>query len=190
MVTNHRSYRIQRSTSGGGSSMAKRRTTRTRSIRPPHGSGDSGGALQGLRGKEASESSMLPQALWKIAHDVEVWAAGFLRLSGNALLSAASGAADIAAEALTATVSGARGVAFAASRMVSGVAGTAQTIAQEAIKTPKQLRGRDTSRTASRRPRVSMAGRPAESAASVSSSVNGARPRRRTRRPRSARVAA
>jgi hypothetical protein len=110
---------------------------------------------------EAAESSMVPQVLLGAVDGVGVVAGGLLQLTRNVLLSAVSGAADIGAEALTATVSGTRGIVSAASRMVGNMAGAAQTSFQEAVSTARQSGSRTAARSA-RRPLARMAGRTAE----------------------------
>jgi hypothetical protein len=134
---------------------------------------------------------MVPQMLLGAVDGVEVVAGGLLQLTRSVLLSAVSGAADIGAEALTATVSGARGVVSAASRMVGDMAGAAQSSFQEAVirarRSGARAAGRETSgRETSRRPLARMAGR-TESADGEAAAVAQPGDRRQAHRPRAAR---
>src|SRR5215470_10443850 len=97
-----------------------------------------------------SVAGFVPGVLLGAVDGVGVVAGGVLQLTRNVLMSAVSGAADIGAEAVNATVSGAHGVVSAASRMVGDVAGAAQASVAETISVARQA-GR---RTASRRPPV------------------------------------
>ena len=69
---------------------------------------------------------MVPQVLLGAVNGIETVAMGALQLARNVLVSAVSGAADIGAEAVTATFAGTRGVVAAAPRMVGDIATTAQ----------------------------------------------------------------
>ena len=64
----------------------------------------------------------VPRALLGAVDGVGIVAAGTLQLARDVLLSGVSGAANIGAEALTATMAGARGVISAASQTVAEVA--------------------------------------------------------------------
>jgi len=109
---------------------------------------------------------------------VGVVAGGLLQLTRNVLLTAVSGAADIGAEALTATVSGARGMVSATSRMVGDMAGTARSTFVETVSLATQTRGRASGRVAARRPPAAMPSRAARS--------DAAQPSRPVRRVRAA----
>jgi hypothetical protein len=85
------------------------------------------------RETEAGGSGMVPQVLLGAVDGVELVAGGLLRLTRRVLLTAVSGAADVGAEALDATVSGARRVVSATSRMVGDVAGTARSSVTETV---------------------------------------------------------
>jgi hypothetical protein len=76
---------------------------------------------------------MVPRVLLGAVNGVEIVAVGALQFTRDVLLSAVSGAANIGAEALNATVSGARGVVSATSQMVGDIAGTAQGTFQETL---------------------------------------------------------
>src|SRR5262245_2427856 len=69
---------------------------------------------------------IVPRVLVGAVDGVGIVAVGALQLARDVLLSAVSGAANIGAEALTATVAGARSVLSATSRTVADIAGTAQ----------------------------------------------------------------
>src|SRR5262245_50923819 len=101
---------------------------------------------------EALEASIVPQLLIGAVNGVETVAEGLIQLTRNVLVSAVSGAADIGAEALGATVSGARGVVSAASRMVGNIAGVAQTSVQDTINNARHLGNRASLRAARRPP--------------------------------------
>jgi hypothetical protein len=85
------------------------------------------------RETEAGGSGMVPQVLLGAVDGVELVAGGLLRLARSVLLTAVSGAADVGAEALDATVSGARRVVSATSQMVGDVAGTARSSVTETV---------------------------------------------------------
>jgi hypothetical protein len=115
-------------------------------------------------------------------HGVEVVAVGALQLTRDILLSTVSGAANIGAEALTATVSGIRGVVSATSHMVGDIAGTAQATFQEALSGARQTR-RTAAATGLRRPTLRPV--PARGGDStVPAPTGAARARRRGRQPR------
>jgi hypothetical protein len=123
----------------------------------------------------------------------EVVADGLLQLTRNVLLSAVSGAADIGTEALTATVSGARGVVSAASRMVGNIAGAAQSGVQDVVASVRQSGGRPPTRGA-RRPPARVAGRivtPGASSTQAGEETDGrsARRLRAARQPRTEKAA-
>jgi hypothetical protein len=83
---------------------------------------------------------MVPRVLLGAVTGVEVVAEGALNLTRDVLVSAVCGAASIGAEALTATVAGARGVVSAASRMVGDIAATAQGTFREALENARRAR--------------------------------------------------
>lgn len=85
------------------------------------------------RETEAGGAGMVPQVLLGAVDGVELLAGGLLRLARSVLLTAVSGAADVGAEALDATVSGARRVVSATSQMVGDVAGTARSSVTETV---------------------------------------------------------
>src|SRR5262245_15367702 len=82
---------------------------------------------------------MLPQVLLGTVDGIETVAIGALQLARNVLVSAASGAADIGAEAVSATFTGTRGVVAAASRMVGDIATTARSTVQESVSSARVL---------------------------------------------------
>jgi hypothetical protein len=148
--------------------MARRRN-RTRVARE-HG-------RNGARSQQLSFENMsdiVPGVLLGAVDGVGVVAGGALNLARNVLVSAVSGAADIGAEALTATVSGARGVVSAASRMVGDVAGAARASLEDSVSTARlSSRGR--------RPLAIMPSRPvAREAEASATSAGRSRARRRT----------
>lgn len=144
-------------------------------------------------GGGSAEASVVPRVLLGAVNGVEIVAVGALQLTRDVLLSAVSGAASIGAEALTASVAGARGVVSAASRMVGDIAGTAQGTFREALDNARHS-GLGTARGALRRPAARMAGRPGETMTAVPSTEEPrSRPRARRRpagRPARSRVAA
>jgi hypothetical protein len=119
-------------------------------------------------------SDIVPGVLLGAVDGVGMVAGGALHLARNVLVSAVSGAADIGAEALTATVSGARGVVSAASRMVGDVAGAARTSLEDSVSTARLS-------SKSRRPLAVMPSRPvAREAEASANSAGRSRARRRT----------
>ena len=166
--------------------MAKRKTRRSgrpngTDIRTTSG-GETARTLDG-----AAESSMVPRVLLGAVNGIETVAVGALQLARNVLVSAVSGAADIGAEAVTATVAGTRGVVAAASRMVGDIATTAQSTVQETVSSAKQSRGGVLGRVAARRPLARMASGAGEPSAGSDSLLDRAATRRRATRPRAAR---
>jgi hypothetical protein len=130
---------------------------------------------------------MVPQVLLEAVNGIETVAVGALQLARNVLVSAVSGAADIGAEAVTATFAGTRGVVAAASRMVGDIATTAQSTLQETVSSAKPSRGRVLGRVAARRPLAKMeSGRP-EPSAGGGSLLERAATRRKATGPRAAR---
>jgi hypothetical protein len=111
--------------------MAKRRTRRSSRRQNATNVRTDGGGITGALAA-AIASSKVPQLLDGAVTGLESVAVGTLQLARNVLVTAVSGAAEIGTEAVTATVSGARGVVGAASRMVGDIAATAQTTLQEA----------------------------------------------------------
>jgi len=132
-----------------------------------------------------AEASMVPRVLLGAVNGVEIVATGALQLTRDVLVSTVSGAADIGAEALTATVGGVRGVVSAASRMVGDIAGTAQGTFWEAFDNARHARLKG-AHLALRRPPASMPGRSAPAAAPA---PEGAAPRARRRGAKRARTA-
>jgi hypothetical protein len=151
--------------------MARRRG-RTRSSRY------NGGRTTSRNG--SAETSMVPRVLLGAVNGVEIVAVGALQLTRDVLLSAVSGAARIGAEALNATVSGARGVVSATSRMVGDIAGTAQGTFQEALYNARHSRAGG-ARATLRRPAAFSADELGETTASVAAPARG-----RARRQRAA----
>jgi hypothetical protein len=125
----------------------------------------------------SAEVSMVPRVLLGAVDGVEIVAVGALQLTRDVLLSAVSGAANIGAEALGATVNGARGVVSAASRMVGDIAGTAQGTFQEALYNARHSRP-GAARTALR-PAAPRASEPGETTAPVAAPARGRRRRQR-----------
>lgn len=133
-------------------------------------------------------AGMVPQVLLGAVNGIETVAVGALQLARNVLVSAVSGAADIGAEAVTATFAGTRGVVAAASRMVGDIATTAQSTVQETVSTARLSNGSGPGRVAARRPLAPMASRQGEAAvASASSLLDRTATRRRAAQPRAAR---
>jgi hypothetical protein len=130
---------------------------------------------------------MVPQVLLGAVNGIETVAVGALQLARNVLVSAVSGAADIGAEAVTATFAGTRGVVAAASRMVGDIATTAQSTLQETVSSAKQSRGSVLGRVAARRPLARMASSAGEPSAGGDSLLDRAATRRKATRPRAAR---
>ena len=134
-----------------------------------------------------AESSMVPQVLLGAVNGIETVAVGALQLARNVLVSAVSGAADIGAEAVTATFAGTRGVVAAASRMVGDIATTAQSTLQETVSSAKQSRGSALGQVAARRPLARMTSAAGEPSAGGNSLLERAATRRKATRPRAAR---
>lgn len=160
--------------------MARRRKAHEADASQAQGRADSGVA------------GVVPQVLLGAVDGVGVVAGGLLQLGRSVLMTAVSGAADIGAEALDATVSGARGVVSATSRMVGDMAGAARTTFAETISLARQTRGRGLARPAVRRPLAAMAARGARPApeATPLHPEPAPRPARRARGGRSARGSA
>jgi hypothetical protein len=134
-----------------------------------------------------AESSMVPQVLLGAVNGIETVAVGALQLARNVLVSAVAGAADIGAEAVTATFAGTRGVVAAASRMVGDIATTAQSTLQETVSSARQSRGGVPGRMAVRRPLARMASGAGDPSAGGDSLLDRAATRRKATRPRVAR---
>jgi hypothetical protein len=132
-------------------------------------------------------SSMVPQVLLGAVNGIETVTVGALQLARNVLVSAVSGAADIGAEAVTATFAGTRGVVAAASRMVGDIATTAQSTVQETVSSAKQSRGSVLGRVAARRPLARMTSGPGEPSAGSDSLLDRVATRRKATRPRAPR---
>jgi hypothetical protein len=98
---------------------------------------------------------VVPRLLLGAVDGVEMLAVGALRLTRDVVVTAVSGAASIGAEAVTATMQGARGIVSAAARMVGDVAGTAQGTVRATIDDARRS-GRGLARAASRRPALDM----------------------------------
>jgi hypothetical protein len=126
-----------------------------------------------------TDVSVVPRVILGAVSGVEIVAVGALQLTRDVLLSAVSGAANIGAEALNATVTGARGVVSAASRMVGDIAGTAQGTVQEAIYSARHARP-GAARVALRRPAIPMEAGPGEAKGPVAAPARGRAKRRRT----------
>ena len=143
-------------------------------------------AAQAQRPPDGGLAGVVPQVLLGAVDGVGVVAGGLLQLSRNVLLTAVTGAADIGAEALDATVSGARGVVSATSRMVGDMAGAARATFAETVSLARQSRGRGPARVAMRRPLATMSARPAASPPSAAPAVHPQPARKPTRRARAA----
>jgi hypothetical protein len=139
------------------------------------------GAPMGVVG--SVDPSAIPRLLLGAVDRAEVVAVGALQFTRDVLLSAVSGAANIGAEALTATVGGTRGVVSAAFRMVGDIAGAARGSVLATIDSASRSR-RAPVRLARGRPALPLAGEPGGNAASVRSTPVP-RSRRRARRLRS-----
>ena len=136
---------------------------------------------------EAGGSGMVPQVLLGAVDGVELVAGGLLRLARSVLVTAVSGAADVGAEALDATASGARRVVSATSRMVGDVAGTARSSVTETVALARHSGRFGFAVGQPRRPPVVMQSRTAEPPATAASrpdlpSTSKARPGSRARR--------
>jgi hypothetical protein len=124
-------------------------------------------------------ASVVPRVILGAVSGVEIVAVGALQFTRDVLLSAVSGAANIGAEALNATVTGARGVVAAASRMVGDIAGTAQGTFQEAVYNARHARP-GAARVALRRPALPVEGGPGEAKGPVAAPSRRRAKRRRT----------
>ena len=166
--------------------MAKRKARRSGRQNANDARTSSGGeTARTLNG--TAESSMVPQVLLGAVNGIETVAVGALQLARNVLVSAVSGAADIGAEAVTATFAGTRGVVAAASRMVGDIATTAQSTLQETVSSAKHSRGSALGSVAARRPLAKMPSAPGEPSAGGDSLLDRAATRRKATRPRAAR---
>ena len=126
----------------------------------------------------ALNGEVVPRVLVGAVDAVELIAVGALQLTRDVTMTAVSGVASIGAEALTATMSGARGIVSATSRLVGDVASAAQTTVRMTIDNARRS-GRAAARSASRRP--GLAAIPATESAAAGSAP---RAKRRTRRLR------
>lgn len=165
--------------------MAKRRTRRA--SREPNRSNvrTGAGGITGALGA-AIESSRVPQVLAGAVNGLEALAVGALQLARNVLVSAASGAAEVGTEAIGATMSGARGIVAATSRMVADIATTAQTTLQDAMSNGRWSRNGGARTLASRRSSTP-ASNAAEAVTATSPSTEAAGSRRRGARARKTR---
>jgi len=128
-------------------------------------------------------ASLLPRVLLGAVDGVGAVAVGTLQLARDVLIKAVSGAANIGAEAVTATVAGTRGVVSATSHTVADIATTAQNTFLTTIDTVRHSR-RGAARAASRHRLVlPLTGEPDEKLTSAPSTARS-RGRRRGRRPR------
>jgi len=165
--------------------MARRRNRR--SSRKPNSSDTRTNVVGGITGALAAavESSRVPEVLVGAVNGLETVAVGALQLARNVLVSAVSGAADVGAEAVTATLAGARGVVAATSRMVADIATTAQTTVQETVMNARRSRNGAAGRGPSKRALTAKESTAAEAAEGTNSSAEQAAPRRRgPRQPR------
>jgi len=160
--------------------MARRRNRRSIS---PNGDAGIGRPDETPRLAETSEAGMVPQVLLGTVDGLETVAVGALQLARNVLVSAVSGAADIGAEAVSATFQGTRGVVAAASRMVGDMATTAQSTVQETVSSARESTGR----TAVRRPLARMAARSGEPSLASDSLLERTATRRKAARTASSR---
>jgi hypothetical protein len=130
--------------------MARRKArVRARSGRP----GANGVGMRnraGVRGGRA-DASMIPRVLTGAVEGIEIVAVGTLQLARDVVVSAVSGAANIGAEALTATTAGVRGVLSASAQLVGDVATTAQSTLLATIDNARRS-GRASARLGSMRP--------------------------------------
>jgi type IV secretory pathway TrbL component len=128
------------------------------------------------------DGNVVPRMSLGAVDGVEILAVGALRLTRDVALTTVSGVASIGAEAVSATMDGARGVVSAASRMVGQMAGAAQGTFQATLENARRSR-RGLAASTSRRSAASMM----ESLASQTVAAparTAARSRRRTRRLR------
>jgi hypothetical protein len=158
-----------------------RARARARSKQPDADAGRTttrGGRVGGMDG------SVVPRVLLGAVDGVEIVAVGALQLARDVLLSVVSGAANIGAEALTATAAGARGVVSATSFMVGDLAGTAQGTFVATIDSVRRSR-RGPARLAPRRRASPMIGEAGETV-TPAPPPKAPRSRRRARRLRPA----
>jgi len=134
-----------------------------------------------------TKGNLVARTLMGAVDGVEVVAVGALQLTRDVLMSAVSGAASIGAEAVSATVTGARGVVSATSRMVGDIAGTAEGAFREALSNARQAR-RGTARVTLRRPAVDGGSETSGSARSGEDSRSRQPARRRRTAAREART--
>src|SRR5262245_39038696 len=136
------------------------------------------------------DMNVIPRVVVSAVNGVEAVAVGALRIARDVLLRAVAGAADIGAEALTATTAGVRGVVSAASRMVGDIAGAAQGTLRETVNGIRHPRRGAARAALGQLPSSEKDGREAP----TSRSAVTRRPRRRARRlravPRPARPSA
>jgi hypothetical protein len=124
-------------------------------------------------------ASSVPRVLIGAVDGVGIVAAGTLQFVRDVLLTTISGAANVGAEALTATVAGTRGVVSAASQTVADIAVTAQSTVLAVIDNARHAR-RDVARLAPSRRSISTS----DDAEPKVTSMHGSRARRRGRRTR------
>ena len=129
------------------------------------------------------DPGVVPRMLVGAVNGIEIVAVGALQLARDVLMSAVSGAADVGAEALAATTTGARGVVSATSRMIGEIAGTAESTLRDAVNNAKHAR-RGAAPATLRRPPARMTSREDEPRAA---SATAAARRRSTRAARTAR---
>lgn len=127
-------------------------------------------------------ASVLPRVLVGAVNGVEIVAVGALQLARDVLLTTVSGAANIGAEALTATTAGARGVVSATSAMLGDIAGTAESTFRNTLYNVRH--SRPGARMAPRRSAAPTAG--SDDATTASQPSSEARGRRSARRRRAA----
>src|SRR5262245_37976672 len=127
-------------------------------------------------------ASAVPRVLLRAVDSVEVVAAGALQVARDVLVGAVSGAANIGAEALTATFAGAGAIVSAAAQTVADIVETAQDTVLATIDDAKHSR-RGSTRLAPRRAAASMAGGPDGKVTSLPS-PGASRASRRVKRPR------
>jgi hypothetical protein len=124
------------------------------------------------------DTSLVPRVVVGTFNGVEVAAVGALRITRDVLVRAVVGAADIGAEALTATTAGVRGVLSAATRMIGDIAGTAREDLRETFSNATHVR-RGAAVTLGEPPMAS-----ADSGGTSSDAAVTPRSRRRARRTR------
>jgi hypothetical protein len=126
------------------------------------------------------DGNVVPRVLVGVVDGVEMLVVGALRLTRDVALTTVSGVASIGAEAVAATMDGARGIVSAASRMVGEMAGAAQGTFQATLANARRSR-RGLAASTSRRSATSMMETlTSQTAAAPARRV--ARSRRRTRR--------